>query len=278
MRRMIAHRLRDSLPTDLPIAVSSQVIDLMNRGCVENIIDAIKQAEDRLGREIGLVVIDTYAKGIAAGGGDESAAKDQNAALANLRRVIDKISVHIATVGHTGKDESRGERGSNAKLADVDLQVQLSGDMTKTATVKKANDQEQGPLTSFRLEPYDFGPDEDGDPFRTFILSKEIIAAPLISGRVLSGKQQLAIDALAEAVLSHGVNLPSGNGMPAGLKAVTAEQWRDELYRRQVLDRDAKNPRARFAELRTQLAGRRLIGVQDESVWLTTNEGKRVRP
>ena len=107
--------------------------------------------------------LDTYAKGIAAGHGDESLAKDQNATLANLRRVLDNANVHIATVGHTGKDQSKGERGSNAKLADVDLLVQISGDIIKTATVKKANDQPEGALTSFRLEPYDFGLDEDGD-------------------------------------------------------------------------------------------------------------------
>jgi AAA domain len=128
-RRLVAQRLRDDLPIDLPIAISGQVIDLIDRKCAGDIFDTIKRAEDRFGREIGLVVIDTYAKGIAAGGGNESEAKDQNIAVANLRRVLDKApNVHIATAGHTGKDVARGERGSNAKLADVDLQVLLSGE------------------------------------------------------------------------------------------------------------------------------------------------------
>jgi hypothetical protein len=132
-RRMTAHRLRDNLPADLPIALSGQVIDLMGRKSAANIVEAIKTAEDRFGCEVGLVTFDTWAKGIAAGGGDESSAKDQNIALANLRRVLDKANVHIATIGHTGKDESRGERGSNAKLADVDLQVQITGDTIRSA-------------------------------------------------------------------------------------------------------------------------------------------------
>jgi hypothetical protein len=168
---------------------------------------------------------------------------------------------------------SRGERGSNAKLADVDLQVQISGENIKNAEVVKGNDQPLGPLTSFQLEPYDFGPDEDGDPFRTFILSKEIIeAGTLSSKRSLSDKQQLAMEALAEAVLTHGINLPSGNGLPAGLKAVTADQWRDELCRRRVIDPDGKNPRARVTELRNQLRAKHLIGVRDELVWPATNQ------
>ncbi len=173
-RRLIAHRRRDQLPI-LPIAVVGQVIDLMDKTCVDLILDVIRQAEQRFGCDVGLVIIDTYPKGIAAGGGDESQAKDQNMALANLRRVLDRADIHIAGIGHTGKDESKGERGSNARLGDVDLLVHVSGDTIKTATVKKANDQPEDTLTSFRLEPFDFGPDEDGDPFRTFILSDEII-------------------------------------------------------------------------------------------------------
>jgi hypothetical protein len=267
-RRLIAHRLRDELPADLPIAISGQVIDLLHRNCVETILGAIKAAEDHTGCETGLLIFDTYAKGIAAGHGDESLAKDQNATLANLRRVLDKANVHIATVGHTGKDESRGERGSNAKLADVDLLVQIGGDTIKTATVKKANDQPEGPLTSFRLEPYDFGLDEDGDPFRTFILAREIILGGATTERPLTDQQRLAIEALAETVLKHGADLPPADGLPAGIKCVTAEQWRAELYRRNVLDQTAKNPRARFFELRTRLHAKRLIGARDELVWL----------
>jgi hypothetical protein len=172
-----------------------------------------------------------------------------------------------------GKDESRGERGSNARLADVDVQVQISGDTIKTANVKKANDQQMGPLTNFRLEPVVFGVDEDGDPFRTFILSQEILTTG-VTECGLSDQQKLAMEALAEAVLKHGQPLGTADGMPAGLKSVTADQWKDELYSRQVLDRDAKNPRARFSELRQRLSIKRLIGVRDDLVWLAADPAK----
>lgn len=133
-RRLIAHRLRDDLPA-LPIAVVGQVIDLMHKGCADQILAAVQRAEEHFSCPVGLVIIDTYPKGIAAGGGDESLAKDQNIAVANMRRVLDRAHIHIAGIGHTGgKDESRGERGSNARLADVDLLVHLTGDLIKTAT------------------------------------------------------------------------------------------------------------------------------------------------
>jgi len=265
-RRLIAHRLRDKLP-DLPIAVAGDVIDLMNKSCVNIIVAAIKEAEQHFGIGVGLAIFDTYAKGIAAGGGDEDKAKDQNIALANLRRVLDRVHIHIAGIGHTGKDENRGERGSNARLADVDMLVQITGGSVKTATVMKANDQPEGPLVSFQLEPFEFGRDEDGDPFRTFILSKDIITAVAAAKASLSDQQRLALEALAETILTSGRDAPSEYGLPHGIKVVPAEKWKEELYRRNVLDKDASNPRARFNELRKRLAVKRLIGVRDDCVW-----------
>jgi hypothetical protein len=269
-RRLIAHKLRDDLPV-LPIAVAGQVIDLMSKTCVDIIVATIQRTEQHFGCGVGLVIFDTYAKAIAAGGGDESLAKDQNVALANVRRVLDKINIHIAGIGHTGKDESKGERGSNARLADVDLMVQIQGEAAaKSAAVTKANDQPDGALTSFRLEPFDFGLDEDGDPFRTFILAREILTH-VATERPLSAKQRLALDALVEVTLSHGEAMKPADGLPAGLKSVTAERWKDEMLRRNVIDQEASNPRMRFNELRTALAAKKLIGTRDELVWLASS-------
>jgi AAA domain len=266
-RRLTAHRLRDNLP-NLPIAVSGRVINLMDETCVMSITDALKRATDRFGCEAGFAIFDTYSKGIAAGGGDESAARDQNIAIANLRRVIDKVNVHIATIGHTGKDETRGERGSNAKLADVDVLVQITGDVVKSAVTKKANDQPDGPLTAFQLEPFEFGPDEDGEPFRTFILSKEVMSGHPSADRKLNDRQQIAVTALADALLVHGSPAPSDYRIPTIQRVVTKEQWMAELYRHGALDREAGNPSARYAELRNALKRKSVIGALNDHVWL----------
>src|SRR5262249_60553790 len=207
---------------------------------------------------------------IAAGGGDEISARDQNIALANLRRIVDKTNVHIATIGHTGKDEGRGERGSNAKLADVDLQVQITGDdSTRTVHVRKGNDQPEGVLTSFQLKPYQFGADEDGDTFQTYILSGEVIPTISINDRKLTDRQRLALAALAEAILSYGVDPSPSYGLPANIKTITEDQWQTEMLRRGVLDSGSKNQnhRARLVELRNALAARHIIGALDGKVW-----------
>ena len=265
-RRLLAYRRRDHLP-DLPIAVARQVIDLMGRSCVDIILATIHDAEQHFACEVGLAIFDTYSKGVAAGGGDEDKAKDQNIVQANLRRVLDKINIHIAGIGHTGKDESKGERGSNARLADVDVLVQITGDDIKTAMVKKGNDQPEGALTGFQLEPFDLGIDEDGDPVRTFIVGREIYAGSGQAKRGLSDRQRLALEALAEVTLSRGRDAPAEYQLPLGIRVVTAEDWKAELLRQNVIDRDGSNPRARFIELRIALAARKAIGSRDDWVW-----------
>lgn len=185
-------------------------------------------------------------------------------------KLLDQKNLHIASIGHTGKDATKGERGSNARLADVDLLVQLTGDTIKTATINKANDAQTGDITSFRLEPIDFGKDEDGEAFGVHIVSRELLCAAtsVVGRRSLSERQQLALAALAEATLVKGISLPPKDGLPAGLKAITADDWRAELLRRCVLDPAAGNPRARFSELRTQLQAKHVIGVDGDLVWL----------
>jgi hypothetical protein len=268
-RRLTAYKLRDDLVM-LPIAVASRVINLMDRGCVETIWAAIDNAQQHFGHAVDLIAFDTYAKGIAAGGGDENKARDQTMVQANMRRLFDKgWHGHIATVGHTGKDPNRGERGSNARLADIDVEVQITGNAIKTATVTKANDQALGPLTSFRLEPFDFGPEEDGSPFQTFILAREIITD--VQGKragPLSPRRALAVRALADIVNKQGDDPPAEYQLPRGVKIISADAWRKECIRCGALDADATNPPARFAELRRGLAARFVIGSRDDKVWL----------
>ena len=78
----------------------------------------------------------------------------------------------------------------------------------------------------------------------------------------------LALRALAEVTLSQGRDPPPEYYLPADIKVVAAEAWREEMLRCNALDRKAANPWARFKELRDGLAVRNLIGSKDDAVWL----------
>jgi hypothetical protein len=196
----------------LPIAVREGVVDLMSPGCAALIVEAIKEAEAHLGVKIGLVVIDTFGKGIAAGGGDENSAKDQNRAFANLQQVRDLTGAHTAVIHHTGKDESRGGRGSNAMLGDVDLQVQISvSGKVRTAKATKANDQEDGDLFKFSMRSQTLGMDEDGDPITVSVLEDDEPSPGDQRPEWTPGLLELR-EALTEALAEAGFDYPIPSG------------------------------------------------------------------
>jgi hypothetical protein len=78
--------------------VVGKVINLLHPGCVDVFVATIEEAERKLGSKVYLIVIDTLAKGLAAGGGDENQAKDMGTALAHLTMVKERAGVHVAMV------------------------------------------------------------------------------------------------------------------------------------------------------------------------------------
>jgi hypothetical protein len=255
-RRVGAYRLRDGFE-NLPIAVSGDVIDLIDASCVEIIVETVRAAEARFGIQVKFIVIDTYSKAIAAGGGDEDKAQHVNLVAANLKRVHEAMGhpVHIALIGHTGHEGTR-ERGSSAKKGHDDLQVRISGEgKVKTATITKANDQDECTLTAFEGEEIVIGKDEDGDPLKTFIVASHAVQAGQETGSRLSDRDIRALDALKRAIKEHGEK---------GWVAV--DKWREELFRAGVIEQDAKNPRSALKRMKDGLIIKQRIEERDGRV------------
>lgn len=236
-RRLAAYRSRDDL-TGLPIAVAAGIINLMDPKCVDIIVATIKEAEAKFGCSVGFIVFDTYAKGIAAGGGDENQAKDQGVAITNLRRVQEQTGVHIAIISHTGKDPKKGARGSNAQDGDVDVMVQIAGDGIKVATVTKANDQAEGVLTKFKSEIVVLGIDEDGADIDTAIISVDPCGSEDAKSDkkvALTPAERRAMDLLYNAVVDAGREPPPSGEFPRKSKVVPLDTWRTYCERADFL-------------------------------------------
>ena len=251
-RRLVAQARRMGIdPATLNIIVVSEMIDLLNPASVRKVIDLIGIGEMFL-QEVtdpgedkqyypgfGLIIFDTFAKLIAAGGGDEDKAKDQGRLFANLQLIKNETAAHIALIGHTGKDETRGSRGSNAIVGDVDVMVTISGDDIKTATVIKANDAPEGPLFSFKSETYSFGTDEDGDPITVNIVSTDEVSGQSVHKAKAGWPRGLKLvhDAVAEAVDSQGAPHRVGGDGPI-VRAVPVSSARQVHSQRYVSNGD----------------------------------------
>lgn len=268
-RRLEGYRRRGDLPEKTPFAVVSRVINLLDQRCVVDIYDTIKAVEDRVGVGVALCIFDTYSKGIAAGGGEENSARDQNIVAANMRRVLEKAQVHISGIGHTGKDETRGERGSNAHLADVDMQARIGGtEIVRNVEVIKANDQDLGTITTYALERIELGTDSDGDPIHTFILNDHILPEFAAAKLGRPPKQALvAFSSLQLCIAEIGVQKTTrGNGVK---NTTTLGRWKDYFQRRSVVKtEDTKTFDRAFTRQADRLQADGFIGIWGEDVWI----------
>ncbi|WP_426615403.1 AAA family ATPase [Bradyrhizobium sp. McL0616] len=235
----------------LPIAVVPAVIDLVRPDSVRRVLDTIADVEaefygpdyDSEGartRGAGVLIFDTWAKLVAAGGGDENQAKDQGAIFANLQRIKNVTGgPHVALIGHTGKEAERGPRGSSAIVGDVDMLVTISGEDIKTATISKANDAPEGPLFSFKSKVHEFGLDEDGDPITVNIVETADAPAPTSRSAKLSANQQTFFRILHDA----------------GDAGLTLEEWNNEAKAVGI----GSNRKATLHDLRKALEDRSMV-------------------
>jgi hypothetical protein len=262
-RRAIAFRLKYGLQ-DLPFAIVGGVYDFRQPATADQIADICKQVEQATGKKVVLIVVDTVSRALA--GGDENSPKDMGALVMTSGLIQQKCSTaHVLWVHHIPHDTDR-LRGHGALLGAVDTSVSISsGGAVRTAKVVKANDSEEGESVTFTIESVTIH--EDGTTAPIAVPADPTLAKLATTNRRIPDRAKVSLEALTETLLNHGTPAPHSFGLPPGMKAVTLDQWRDELCSRSILDRDDKNHRRDFGRIRDQLAARQAIGVRDSVVW-----------
>jgi AAA domain len=213
------------------------------------------------------VVLDTLNRSLA---GSESNDKDMAFYIRAADAIREAFGCVVIIVHHCGVDDSR-PRGHTSLTGAVDAQLAARRDAAENVlvTVEWMKDGAEGDVIASRLERIEIGTDVDGDAISSCVVvpADSAALAPSVVGRRLSDRQQLALDALNEAVLASGQTPPLEWQLPAGIQMVGVDHWRDELIRRGVIDKTAANPRADFKRLRQSLAARKRIGDRDDYIW-----------
>jgi AAA domain-containing protein len=228
------------------------------------LIAAIKA---QLGENLpGALFLDTLNRSLV---GSESKDEDMARFLAAAERVAQELNCAVVIVHHCGIDATR-PRGHTSLSGAVEsqLKVERSNTSEVIVTVELAKDFAEGTEIVSRLERVELGNDADGDPISSLVvLPVEGPIQRLAVTRKLSPRQQLAIAALNECAASGGIPAPPTLQLPARTVVVQLNAWREELYRKGVLDRDAKSPREEFKRVRMRLQTRGLIGINRDVVW-----------
>ena len=157
----------------VPLFISSRSIDL---GDSRDQLPKVRHALRSLDRPPALIIIDTLARHHT---GDENSATEMSSFIGNLDQLREEFNAAVVVVHHSGKDPSRGARGSSAFRAALDHEILVTKPATGVITVacEKAKDSEPFSPMSFNLSSTDvldesgrLIAENDGSPVRSCVL------------------------------------------------------------------------------------------------------------
>lgn len=93
----------------------------------------------------GVLFIDTLARNFA---GDENSTRDMSLFVNNVMEIASRLGLAVVVVHHSGKDTTKGARGSIALLGAVDLAIEMTkaeGEKIATVRCRKQKDSEEFP-------------------------------------------------------------------------------------------------------------------------------------
>ncbi|HCP9902553.1 TPA: AAA family ATPase, partial [Salmonella enterica] len=140
-----ADKYNDGKPVEL-FYTYAHPVDLSVKAQADGLIKEIKRIEMYTGEPLRMVVIDTLSQSMMQG--EENNASDVAKFMAGATRVFSETGATVGIVHHSGKDSSKGMRGSSAAFANADavIRVERIGDAVNLINEK----QRTGPVQPTR--------------------------------------------------------------------------------------------------------------------------------
>lgn len=159
---------------ELPFYMLPTAVDFTNAGDVEKLEATIQALEERAGG-FSLVVVDTVARALL--GADENSATDIGKFVRTCDVLKQRHNAALLGLHHSGKDGSRGMRGSSALLGAVDtsIQVKKSGAILTVVTEKQ----------------------KDAEPAEDYFFEMQTTEVGTIGGETSVYLEQVSADAIA---------------------------------------------------------------------------------
>jgi len=222
-----------------------------------------------------LLVIDTLAMSI--GEGSENDGRDMGIFLTNIMRLKAHFNCHIMIIHHTGKDKSKGARGHSSLRAALDTEIELKVDgLARIAKATKQRDMESGKKIAFTLDVVELGLDIDKDRVTSCVINQTDIPEISTKKKKLSGNNEVAHQALHDAITNHGHNIKNSKHYPASRKVVNDNYWLDEFRLRR--EDDAAKPEAirkSYTRARDWLQDHDYIREYNNKIWFVYEEDRQ---
>jgi len=216
-----------------------------------------------------LIVIDTLARSM--GNGDENTAKDMGQFVRSVDFLREKTGAHVMVIHHSGKDSTKGARGSGSLRAAADTEIELTRDgVTIIAETKKQRDMPTGAIFAYMLKGVLIGHDEDGDAVTTAVV--EPTEAPAKRAPRLKGQALIAMQAFGDALAAHGA-IKHGGDFPPNRQCVSLDHWREACDRHSLTDGGSDSAaRTAFGRAWKALQEKQIIRVIDGFAWRCADE------
>ena len=216
---------------------------------------------------IKLVVLDTLARVMA--GGNENLAQDMGQVVANANRVQVETSAHGCIVHHTGKEASKGSRGSSALQAATDTEIEVkraTEDGMIIATVTKQRELEVVGKFAATLEVINLGLNGRGKPVTSCVVRPAKLAEDKKKRRPPRGANQKII-LKAIVTLRRGDRLRPATHL--GLPKMCSGLPRQELYEavQDKIPADARHKKSRFDTAIGSLVADEYLGLESGFIW-----------
>lgn len=197
------------LPTTLRMIL--QPIDLMSQQDPADLLTVLPSDS--------VIFIDTLNR--ASPTADENTSRDMGQILSSAKSLSLVTRGLVILVHHTGKDVMRGMRGHSSLFAALDGAIEVTRDIagSRSWSVTKTKDGEDGKSTGFRLQVHMLGKDPDGDDITSCSVERD--GSVIFKPRRPQGKiQQLALSTIKTALSMSDEKGKCGTGADTSCLAV----------------------------------------------------------
>lgn len=259
-RRVMAWRQHYGHSPD-KLLIMGQSVDLVsNDADLQALIELVEKAKAR--GPVRLIVIDTQAR--VTPGADENGSKDMGRLVANLDKLREATEAFTLLIHHTGKDTSRGARGSNAIKCAADVELECDAGVL---TITKSRDDRVGAKFGFRIEGVPYFTDEEGRAYTAAVaVASDAVAAP-DRGPSLSTNQALAFKSITAALVDEGREPPPARDIPPRVRVVSYDHALEKFMRHDP-ERSPRRAKDEFKRQVRALLGKNAIKLVEGWLWL----------
>lgn len=139
---------------------------------VDEMVIAARQVEQETGKPVRMIILDTLAR--CFGGSDENDARDMGAFIRGCDELKRRTGATVLVVHHSGKDETKGARGSSAFRASLDAEYRIRREGADSEALiiscTKMKDAEELKEAAYDLRVVELFTDTDGELITSLVV------------------------------------------------------------------------------------------------------------